>query len=206
MVNDDRLLAEAVRDMLTGEGMEVSVVSEAADDALETARSLSPDLVLIDPAFGGAGIGLGRAILRELPRTRVLALTHARQGPTVDAVLDAGFHGCISTRVSLRQFVEAIRAASSGKVVVPSSHATGNGHPKTADLLANQLSPRERELLALLVEGASSGQIAERLSLSPNTVRTHIQSILTKLQVHSRLEAASFAFRHGIVKVLDAEG
>jgi two-component system nitrate/nitrite response regulator NarL len=69
-----------------------------------------------------------------------------------------------------------------------------------AELLADQLTTREVEVLQLLAEGATSAQLAEKLDVSPNTVRTHVQGILSKLQVHSRLEAAAFAVRHGLVK------
>ena len=68
-----------------------------------------------------------------------------------------------------------------------------------AVLLTEQLTPRERQVLALLVQGASGEAISKPLGISPNTVRTHVQSILTKLQVHSRLEAAAFAVRHHLV-------
>ena len=78
--------------------------------------------------------------------------------------------------------------------------ATGSGEESDAELLARQLTSREVEVLQLLSEGASSKEISERLSVSPNTVRTHVQGILTKLQVHSRLEAAAFAVRHKLVK------
>src|SRR2546421_577944 len=70
---------------------------------------------------------------------------------------------------------------------------------RDAALLAEYLTPREREVLGLLTEGESSTSIARLLSLSPNTVRTHIQNVLTKLGVHSRFEAASLAVRHGIL-------
>ena len=69
------------------------------------------------------------------------------------------------------------------------------------ELMAEQLTSREVEVLQLLAEGASSIQIADQLHVSPNTVRTHVQGILSKLQVHSRLEAAAFAVRHDLVKV-----
>jgi two-component system nitrate/nitrite response regulator NarL len=70
-------------------------------------------------------------------------------------------------------------------------------------LLASQLTDREREVLRLLARGTTSPEISKRLHIAPNTVRTHIQSILAKLQVHSRLEAAAFAVRHGLVDVTD---
>ncbi|HZD79136.1 MAG TPA: LuxR C-terminal-related transcriptional regulator, partial [Actinomycetota bacterium] len=79
-----------------------------------------------------------------------------------------------------------------------------DGHrnaPSAEELLGSQLTDREREVLALLTKGSTSLAIARTLQVSPNTVRTHVQSIRYKLQVHSRLEAAAFAVRHGLVPV-----
>jgi two-component system nitrate/nitrite response regulator NarL len=73
-------------------------------------------------------------------------------------------------------------------------------HNESAQLLARQLTPREREVLVMLVEAAPGGEIARSLGISRNTVRTHIQSVMSKLQVHSRLEAAAFAARHRLVE------
>jgi two-component system, NarL family, nitrate/nitrite response regulator NarL len=167
--------------------------------------------VLVDlglPDVGG--IDVGRSILEELPNTKVVAVTAASDSRTVRAVMGAGFHGYVTKDVSLTQFVSSINAALDGETVVPNRAQPAASVPMTdaqrhALLLADQLSPREKELLVLLVDGASSAQIADRLSLSPNTVRTHIQSIMSKLQVHSRLEAATFAVKHGIVKVAGNE-
>jgi DNA-binding NarL/FixJ family response regulator len=90
-----------------------------------------------------------------------------------------------------------------GDVVVevkPPRHRPRSEEQKAASVLSVTLTEREREVLSLLVEGASSAEMAERLFLSPHTVRTHVQNLMTKLQVHSRVEAASFAVRHGIVE------
>ncbi len=83
---------------------------------------------------------------------------------------------------------------------VSERNAMGDEEQRDAALLAGQLTPRELEVLEILVRGGSNPQIARELALSPNTVRTHVQSILTKLQVRSRLEAAAFAVRFGIVR------
>lgn len=103
----------------------------------------------------------------------------------------------------MAQFVDSIKAAMSGQLVVPhrlAARAAGarSSEERDASLLAEQLTKRERDVLRMLVEGARSEAIAKRMSISPNTVRTHVQNILTKLQVHSRLEAAAFAVRHGL--------
>jgi two-component system nitrate/nitrite response regulator NarL len=106
----------------------------------------------------------------------------------------------------IQRLVEAVDSVLGGQVVVPqrlASEAAGARTPdeEAVELLAKQLTLREREVLVLLVEGASGQTIARRLGISPNTVRTHVQSILMKLQVHSRLQAATFAVRHRLVAV-----
>ena len=91
-----------------------------------------------------------------------------------------------------------------GQTVVPGNPvrqmAGATPDSRNAALLIQQLTPREREVLTLLAQGIRGPNIAAMLSLSPNTLRTHVQNILMKLQVHSRLEAATFATRHGLVK------
>jgi DNA-binding NarL/FixJ family response regulator len=118
--------------------------------------------------------------------------------------IKAGFHGFITKDTPMDRFVDAIRAAMSGQVVVPqrlAARAAGaqSVEERDASMLSAQLTPRELEVLAMLVEGARGEEIGSKLSISPNTVRTHIQNILMKLQVHSRLEAAAFAVRYGLV-------
>ena len=102
-------------------------------------------------------------------------------------------------------FKRALESVADGQVVfqhrLGRALASGVSPASGAELLARQLTSREIEVLQLLAEGASSTEIARRLAVSPNTVRTHVQGILTKLQVHSRREAAAFAVRYGIVKV-----
>jgi two-component system, NarL family, nitrate/nitrite response regulator NarL len=98
--------------------------------------------------------------------------------------------------------VRSIEAVVRGEGVVHTSKAPRGevGGGRRTDLLTEHLTKRERSVLALLVDGSSSEQIAHVLSISPNTVRTHIQNVLTKLQVHSRLEAAAFAVKRGLVE------
>ena len=192
--------------------MEVVEVASSVDGGLSAARRERPDVVLVDLGLpDGDGISLGREILAERPETKVIALTALNDPKAVGEALRAGFSGYMTKDTPLTQFVSMIEAAVGGQVVIPQRLAAGAVGARTAEerhasLLAEQLSPRERQVLSLLAEGASSDDIAGRLSVSPNTVRTHVQSILTKLQVHSRLEAATFAVRYGIVKVPRSAG
>jgi two-component system nitrate/nitrite response regulator NarL len=168
-----------------------------------------PDLVLLDLALPDAnGVDVGRQILEHLPDAKVIAVTALQDPGVVGDAMRAGFHGFVTKDTSLADLLPNLRAVLSGQVVLPhrlAATSVGRHSPEqtTAALLAAQLTARERDVLALLVDGIAGAQIARRLSISPNTVRTHVQSILTKLQVHSRLEAAAFAVRH---KVVDAPG
>jgi two-component system nitrate/nitrite response regulator NarL len=136
----------------------------------------------------------------------VLALTALEEPGSVREALRLGFQGYLTKDISIRQFVDAVRTALDGQVVVSrrSAPAVVGERPSPIDRvgrLAEHLTGREREVLSLIVEGAGSREISSRLHIAPNTVRTHVQSILTKLQVHSRLEAAAFAVRHGLVEL-----
>lgn len=192
--------------------MEIVAVASTVEAALSTARRERPDIVLVDLGLpDGDGISLGRTIVVESPETKVIALTALNDPKAVGEALRAGFAGYLTKDTPLTQFVAMIEAAVAGQVVIPQRLAAAavgarSAEERHASLLAEQLSPRERQVLTLLAEGASSEEIAEKLSVSPNTVRTHVQSILTKLQVHSRLEAATFAVRYGIVKVARTAG
>jgi two-component system nitrate/nitrite response regulator NarL len=109
----------------------------------------------------------------------------------------------------LPRFAEGIEAAMRGEIVVPTKVASPRVVRRTAEeesaaLLAGQLTPREKEVLAQLVGGKDNAEIARNLEVSANTVRTHVQSILTKLGVRSRLQAAAFAVRHQVVEVPNA--
>jgi len=119
------------------------------------------------------------------------------------AASQAGFHGWVLKDGSVSQLVGSIRGVLEGRIALPPRSAQRAGKVQSpaerdAALLAQHLTRREREVLSLLVEGESSQSISHSLSLSPHTVRTHIQNILTKLGVHSRFEAASFAVRFAL--------
>jgi two-component system nitrate/nitrite response regulator NarL len=206
MIDDHLLFAEAIRLSLVRSGMgDVRIVSRP-EDALPAAKEDRPDLVLVDISLPGrSGIAVGSEILQVLPETRVVALTAREDPQTVKEALRAGFHGYLSKRAESTQFRRALDSVLDGHTVFPhrlgARTATDKQDADDPDLLASQLTTREVEVLQLLAEGASSREISRRLSVSPNTVRTHVQGILTKLQVHSRLEAAAFAVRHDVVKL-----
>ena len=206
IIDDHRLFAEAIRVTLTDMGMTVEGIVTNAEEGLAATLARRPDLVLLDIGLPDrSGLSLGRDILTELPGTRVVALTALEDERSVQAALRLGFNGYLTKQTETSHFKRAIASVLDGQVVFPDRlrrrTAQGNGELSGTELMAKQLTTREIEVLQLLSEGASSGQIAERLHVSPNTVRTHVQGILSKLQVHSRLEAAAFAVRHALVRV-----
>jgi DNA-binding NarL/FixJ family response regulator len=204
LVDDHTLFVDVIRALLERLGFDVIAVAGSAEDAL-TLSDERPDLVLVDVGLPDqSGLVLGPTLMAMFPDAKVLALTALDDPRAVEEAARAGFHGYLLKDQPVAQFSESIRAALEGQVVFPRRLVpAGDGRSALDDsrLFADQLTPREREVLALLVEGASGQAVARRLGISSNTVRTHVQSILAKLQVHSRLEAVAFAVRHGIVDV-----
>lgn len=203
VVDDHKLFAESLAWALQQRGMTVVGVAVEAEEAMRLLRETRPNLVLLDLGIPGGGIELGRRMLEELPETKVLVVTALRRQRALREALDAGFHGYLTKDIPITRFADAVRAVIGGQLVAPQRlvRETARGRPTKEQLLARQLTEREREVLALLAEGAATDKIAARLGITRNTVRTHAQSILTKLQVHSRLEAAAFGIRHGLVDV-----
>jgi two-component system, NarL family, nitrate/nitrite response regulator NarL len=205
IVDDHRLFADALRASLEGQGMDVVAVATNASEAFAAVRRERPNVVLLDLGLPDmSGVQVGVKLVQERPESKVLALTALNDARAVREALRAGFHGYLTKDIPMSQLVSSIRAAVEGQVVIPhrlARAATGarSAEEQTAGLLAEQLTSREREVLGLLVAAARGDEIAKLLSVSPNTVRTHIQSILSKLGVHSRLEAATFAIRNGLV-------
>lgn len=206
IVDDHKLVAEAIESILVQAGLDVAAVTPNGDEARVVVLRTRPDLVLVDLSrLGLHGIEWSKRVMTELPETKVVALTGTGSRMLADAAIRAGIHGCLTKDTPMPQFIAALRSVLDGNVVVPyrqtSAFRERTPEQRQAEFLAEQLTGRERDVLGLLVEGASSQQMARRLGVSRNTIRTHIQNILTKLQVHSRLEAAAFAVRHGILEL-----
>jgi DNA-binding NarL/FixJ family response regulator len=204
VVSRHRLFGESVKVALERLGFEVSVATSRRS-AVAIARSVPPLLVLIDLSLDFKdGEHLARVIRARHPDATLIGVTTSTGVPDQKSAQEAGFRGIVTKGTSLPRFAGAVRAALSGRSFSDQEQVRRGLPVRGADarhaaLLARQLTPREWEVLELLVDGASGSRIAQQLGVSPNTVRTHIQSILTKLQVHSRLEAAGFAVRNGLV-------
>jgi two-component system nitrate/nitrite response regulator NarL len=199
------LFAEALRLSIEDLGLSVTHVATTGEEAIAEVDRSMPDVILMDIGLPDqSGLHAGRTILERHPDAKIIALTALSDRSTADQALRIGFAGYLTKDTPVAEFVNAVRSAIDGHVVVPQRLAPMRRRSQAEAeiaLMASQLSPREREVLTLLVQGANGRIVASTLNISLNTVRTHVQNILTKLQVHSRLEAATFAVRHGIVQV-----
>jgi two-component system, NarL family, nitrate/nitrite response regulator NarL len=207
VIDDHALFTDAILPVLDEMGMEVVAVARTGEEGMAVARRERPHLVLVDLGLPDVeGLTVGKRIIADLPGTHVLALTGRRDPEMVRDAMKAGFRGYLTKDTPLPRFAERIQAALRGDLVVPAPASPDKTVGRTpqdesAALLASQLTPREREVLTLLVEGLDNAEIARRLDVSANTIRTHVQNILTKLGVRSRLQAAAFAVRHSLVQV-----
>jgi two-component system nitrate/nitrite response regulator NarL len=202
-VEDHKLFADAIRPTLERLGMDVEIATSGRE-AIERAMRRPFDVALVDlglPDMGGEEVGSRLLQIRQA--TVVVALTATVDELTVRRVLAAGFRAYLTKDMRISALSRALRAALAGETVTLARGRPPRSRPATPDrfveLLSSSLTTREREVLQLLARGYRGKDIAAELGISVNTVRTHVQSILTKLQVHSRLEAAAFAVRHGLV-------
>jgi two-component system, NarL family, nitrate/nitrite response regulator NarL len=205
IVDDHRLFADVMFRALLSHGPYSVEIATNGAEALDAARRHKPELVLLDMNLPDQdGLAIGRTILEELDHTRVVAVSSSSDPRLAARAIRAGFQGYISKETNVVQFVDSLRAVLAGDVVVVRHLGLKVARPRSgrADsqsaVVIGQLTPREREVLGLLGDGLSTTAIAHRLSIRPNTVRTHVQNVLAKLQVHSRLEAAALASRHGL--------
>ncbi len=181
------------------DGIELVGVASDGAEALEQTLRVEPDVVLMDlemPVMDG--IEATRRILSERPSTAVLVLTSFSDRPRIVGALEAGACGYLLKDVEAEQVAEGIRAAARGESPLdPRAARTILTARSAPDPLA-ALSAREREVLALLVEGLPNKLIARRLEISEKTVKSHLTSIFRALDVTDRTQAALWAERHGL--------
>jgi len=197
------LFAEAIGAALHEAGMGMCASVTNGHDAIAFLEADHADVVVMDIGLPDrSGLAVGQEILERWPETKLVAVTALDDPRAVDEALGSGFRGYLTKDTPVGRFISSMEAVVAGQVILP-HRLLSAGHRRGASdgisLLVAQLTTREKEVLSLLVEGADGGTIAHRLGISRNTVRTHVQSILTKLQVHSRLEAATMAVRHHLV-------
>ena len=182
---------------------DLRLVGEAKNglEALHLCRERKPDVVLMDLIMPEMdGIAATRAILEDHPDVKVIAMTSFEEEELVHGVLAAGAISYLLKNVTSDELAAAIRAASVGKSTLsPEAAKALVQATRPAEQPLYDLTEREKEVLNLVVQGQSNQQIADALVISIATVKAHVSSILSKLQVSSRAEAIAYAIKHKLV-------
>lgn len=211
IADDHALFREGLVALLNAQE-DLTVVGEAANglDALQKARALQPDLVLMDinmPDYDGLDAAI--AIKQEMPRVKVMMLTMLSDDEHLFNAVKGGAEGYMLKNVSAREMLEGVRAVFRGEVALSPMLAARivrefAREPVPARGMGTQvveeLSAREQEVLRLAAGGARNKEIAAALSISEHTAKAHMRSILDKLHVQSRADAAAYALRKGLLK------
>ena len=204
IVDDDLLFADSLRLLLLDEGISEVGLAQTTEEALRAVEQGHWDVVLIELQLSGRStLPCGLDIRNRCPGARVIVLTRDTKPDWIRAVSRSGLDGFLTKDVTPLHLLRTIRNIRAGraKPLARDSYRRPTGYDgMMRSLLQEQLTKREKQVLGLLVDGHDGLQISRMLHVAPNTVRTHVQNVLVKLQVHSRLEAAAFAVKHGLVE------
>ncbi|HEX7182271.1 MAG TPA: response regulator transcription factor [Thermoanaerobaculia bacterium] len=208
IADDHALLRDSLRSLLTARGFEV--IGEARDgrEAVELARRLQPDIVLMDLAMPGLdGLAATRLISAEMPQVKVVVLTASDEDAKLFEAIKSGAQGYLLKNLAARELIDllegvgrgepALTPVLAGKLLQEFARPT---QPASKSPDPDALTDREQEVLELLVHGVTSNRkLAKQLGVSENTVKFHVRNILDKLHLHNRAQVVGFALRHGIV-------
>jgi len=184
IVDDHRLVREGLAKILAADP-EVEVVGEAGrgDETVRLVRACSPDVLLLDIALPDVdGLTVAERVTAACPQVRVLMLSMHAESEYGTAALERGAHGLVGKTASPERLLKAIRTVASGAILP----------------VEGGLSPREREVLALVASGATNEEIADRLGIRPRTVAGHCERLMAKLDVHTRAGLLAHGRRVGL--------
>jgi DNA-binding NarL/FixJ family response regulator len=203
IVDDHSVVRRGLR-MFLEDDPEIEIVGEARDgaEAVTQAHALKPDVVLMDllmPVMDG--ITATGVIREQLPETEVIALTSVLEDASVTGAVNAGAIGYLLKDTRSDELCRAIKSAAAGQVQLSPGAAARLLREVRAPDSPEALTARETDVLRLLAEGKANRQIGADLSIGENTVRTHVSSILAKLGVQSRTQAALYAAQIGLAKL-----
>ena len=205
LVDDHTLFRSGIRSLLQ-RYPEFAVVGEASDgvEGIKRAKQLQPDVVLLDLNMPGmSGLETLQLLLQDCPDVAVMMLTVSEEAEDLTAALQAGAKGYLIKNIEADFLVRAIKRAAAGESVLAESMTSKlvaqlQGGPAKAvePSELDKLTPREKEILACLARGDSNKIIARSLDVAESTVKIHVQNILKKLNLSSRVQAAVFAVEH----------
>jgi two-component system NarL family response regulator len=201
IVDDHPVVRAGLTSMLgTQPQLEVIGSSSSGEEAIERVRHGDPDVLLLDLRMPGMnGVDTLNALMQIGTNARTIVLTSFETDEDIYRAFQAGAQGYLLKDTSLREMVEAIRTVHAGKRYVP-----GNIASRLAErMMRTNLTVRELEILKMLAKGPTNKEIARALGISDNTVRNHVNSIIEKLDVSDRTEAATTAIQRGLITVDD---
>jgi two-component system nitrate/nitrite response regulator NarL len=208
LVDDHTLFRSGIRSLLQRHA-DFAVVGEASDgvEGIKRAKQLVPDVVLLDLNMPGmSGLETLQLLLQDCPQAAVIMLTVSEEAEDLAAALQAGARGYLIKNIDAEYLVRAIRRAAAGEPVVAEAMTAklvarmqGGVQKAVPASELDRLTPREREILACLARGDSNKLIARSLDVAESTVKIHVQNILKKLNLSSRVQAAVFAVGRGMV-------
>jgi len=209
IVEDHQILVDAIELMLRMKG-DFKFVGSAPNLAAgyEMIRRTMPDILLLDINLpDGNGYELVPRVIEASLATRVVVLTSYTDEDTLLRAIDIGVSGFLPKSASLSDFFDTLHKVADGEIVMPPNLLIGllrrvprdRSVMHKEDTMWERLTPREYEILVCLAAGKSGSTIAEELNIAPLTVRTHVRNLMSKLGVHSRLEAVAFGVKHGLI-------
>jgi two-component system response regulator DevR len=210
IVDDHVVLTEALGLVIRNEpDLEVAGVADTCAAARELLKRTCPNVLLLDVSLpDGDGLSLVPEFKHLCPDMHILVLTSLSDEKTLLRALEVAVNGFVGKNRHVDEVLAAIRQAGEGEIIIPPSLLVGllSRVPRVASIYSEEvtrepLTPREQEILRHLAAGHSGAAIAAQLNISEVTVRTHIRNLMTKLGVHSRLEAVTFALRQGLVEL-----
>ncbi|RFS86525.1 DNA-binding response regulator [Actinomadura spongiicola] len=205
--DDHAVFAESLSLVLTDAGHNVVGVACSPADAMPLLRGGQPDLCLIDLRFpDGTALDWMARLRAASPGTRFIVLTGFLEPGVMESGLAAGVRGFAHKGQQTGDILAVLSRVADGEIVVDQDARRGGTRPNNeAQRAARFLTPREREVLTRLARGESTQALAKAMGVTRSTARSHVQSVLSKLGVHSQREAVIEAARHGLVSVETGE-
>ena len=199
VLDDHELMRRGLQGVLDADpGVEVVGESASAERGVAAILAMRPDVALLDVRLpDGSGIEVCRTVLSRDPGIRALMITSFDDEEARTAAVLAGASGFILKQIRGNELLDAVRRVAAGERLVPESAGPGTATTRMEELGVSSLTPQERRVLDLIVEGLTNGEIGERLEISEKTVRNHVTSVLAKLGFTTRTQAAVFMVRRG---------
>ncbi len=208
LVDDHSLFRSGIKSLLESQ-QDFEVVGEASDglEGIKRAQQLKPDIVLLDLHMPGtSGLEALQILTDEVPETVVLMLTVSEDAQDLMQALRSGARGYLLKNIEIDFLVDSIRKAINGESVMSPQMSTALMDAVREPVVeqkpekqAVKLTPRESQIIVMLAQGESNKSIARTLDLAESTVKIHVQGILRKLKISSRVQAAVYAVEHGLM-------